>query len=296
MAGKFGRREEIGGFTMSQKYNKLLTCLGDVRAKTDFIPKLGLVLGSGLGDYAEEIQVVASIDYQDITGFPTSTVQGHKGRFIFGYIDTVPVVIMQGRVHYYEGYSMEDVVLPIRLMKLLGIETLFLTNAAGGLNETYKAGDFMVIEDQISSFIPSPLIGSNIEELGARFSDMSEIYSKKFIKSIETAADELGVEVKKGVYLQTSGPNYESPAEVKMFRQLGADAVGMSTVCEAIAGRHMNLNICGISCISNLASGMTEEPLSHEEVQDTANRVAPLFKSLITKSIISIGTSSSKDK
>jgi len=248
-----------------------------------------LVLGSGLGDYAETIQVEATLNYQDIEGFPQSTVDGHKGRFVFGYIDKVPVVIMQGRVHYYEGYSMQEVVLPTRLMKMMGAKVLFLTNAAGSVNLDYNAGDFMMITDQIACFVPSPLIGANIDELGLRFSDMSKIYDKSLCAGIRKAADDLNIPIREGVYIQFSGPNFESPAEIKMARTLGADAAGMSTACEAIAANHMGMKVCGISCISNLGSGISEKVLSHVDVSETANRVAPLFKRLITASINEIG-------
>lgn len=276
---------------MNDLYQKLETCLASVRKKTDFKPEVALILGSGLGDYADEIQIETTIDYTEIEGFPTSTVAGHKGRFVFGYVKNVPVVIMQGRVHYYEGYSMTDVVLPVRLMKLMGAEVLFLTNASGGVNHEFSAGDFMLIQDQIADFVPSPLIGANIEELGPRFCDMSEVYDKKLREIIKDTAKELGIPLKEGVYIQLTGPNFETPAEVRMCRILGADAVGMSTACEGIAANHMGMKICGISCISNLACGMTEEPLSHEEVQATADRVAPLFKKLITASIVNIAES-----
>ncbi len=273
---------------MSQGYGKLLKCYNSFQEKIDFKPEVALVLGSGLGGYADEIKVEATLNYGDIEGFPQSTVEGHKGRFVFGYIAAVPVVIMQGRVHYYEGYDMQDVVLPTRLMKMMGAKVLFLTNAAGGVNFNYCAGDFMLITDQISNFVPSPLIGPNIDELGLRFSDMSEIYNLELRKSILATADSLNIPMKQGVYIQLSGPNFETPHEVKMCRILGADAVGMSTACEAIAANHMGMKICGISCISNLGCGMTDEPLSHIEVQETADRVAPLFKQLITQSIINI--------
>ena len=262
-----------------------------MKEEIPFRPKIALILGSGLGDYGEEIRIEKTISYHDIEGFPVSTVPGHKGRFLFGYVENVPVVIMQGRVHYYEGYSMTDVVLPVRLMKLMGAEVLFLTNASGGVNHEFSAGDFMLIQDQIADFVPSPLIGANIEELGPRFCDMSEVYDKKLREIIKDTAKELGIPLKEGVYIQLTGPNFETPAEVRMCRILGADAVGMSTACEGIAANHMGMKICGISCISNLACGMTEEPLSHEEVQATADRVAPLFKKLITASIVNIAES-----
>lgn len=270
-------------------YEKVVSCYEQCKSKIPFTPKVALVLGSGLGDYAESIKIEAILDYHDIEGFPISTVTGHKGRFIFGYVNKVPVVIMQGRVHYYEGYPMSDVVLPIRLMKMMGAEILFLTNAAGGTNFDFKAGDFMLITDQISSFVPSPLIGPNIEELGTRFPDMSEIFKKELREKIKKSAAALHIDLKEGTYLQMTGPNYESPAEIHMCRTIGADAVGMSTTCEAIAANHMGMSVCGISCISNLASGMTEKPLCHKEVQEIADQVAPLFKALITASITEMG-------
>ena len=273
---------------MNQGYEKLMRCYASVREKVDFRPRVALVLGSGLGNYGEQIKISRVLDYHEIEGFPVSTVPGHKGRFLFGYVDDVPVVAMQGRVHYYEGYPMTDVVLPIRLMKLLGAGILFLTNAAGGVNPEFSAGDFMLIKDQIASFVPSPLIGANLEELGPRFCDMSEVYDKDLQEIIRKTAKDLGIPLQEGVYIQLTGPNFETPAEVKMCRTLGADAVGMSTACEGIAANHMGMKICGISCISNLACGLTDQPLSHQEVQETADQVAPLFEKLVTASIVNM--------
>ena len=273
---------------MSKEYDKLLRCYHSVREKISFEPQVALILGSGLGDYAEQIQVEAVLDYHDIEGFPVSTVLGHKGRFVFGYIQNVPVVIMQGRVHFYEGYDMHDVVLPTRLMGMLGAKVLFLTNAAGGMQKGMHAGDFMLITGHISSFVPSPLVGPNIEELGTRFPDMSEVYKKDLQEMIRNTAKNYGIPLKEGVYVQTTGPNYETPEEIRMYRSLGADAVGMSTACEAMAANHMGMRVCGISCISNLAAGISENPLTHAEIQETADRVAPLFQQLITASIVNI--------
>lgn len=267
---------------MNKVYEKLMTCAESVRKKTDFKPEVALILGSGLGDYADGIDIIDTVDYTEIEGFPTSTVAGHKGRFVFGYVEKVPVVIMQGRVHYYEGYPMADVVLPTRLMGLLGAKKLVLTNAAGGVNFDFKAGDFMMITDQITTMVPSPLIGENIDALGVRFPDMSEVYSKRMGNIIRQTAAEMQIDMKEGVYMQLTGPCYETPAEVKMCRLLGADAVGMSTACEAVAARHMGLEVCGISCITNLAAGMTKEKLNHAEVQQTADRVSKQFKALVT--------------
>ena len=274
---------------MNPVYEKLLKCYESCRKKIDFTPKAALVLGSGLGDYADSIQVVDTVDYHEIEGFPVSTVPGHKGRFIFGYVDTVPVVCMQGRVHYYEGYSITDVVLPIRLMKLMGAEVLFLTNAAGGIKQGMKAGTLMMITGQIASFVPSPLIGPNLDGLGVRFPDMSQIYDLELQKIIRKTAAELEIELAEGTYLQLSGPQYESPQEIAMCRILGADAVGMSTACEAIAARHMGMKVAGVSCITNLASGISPVPLSHKEVQEAADKIAPQFQNLVTEVIRRIG-------
>lgn len=274
---------------MNPVYEKLLNCYKSVREKTDFKPQVALVLGSGLGGFGEEIRVEQTLYYNEIEGFPVSTVPGHIGRFLFGYVGSVPVVAMQGRVHYYEGYSMDMVVLPVRLMKMMGAKILFLTNAAGGVNYEYQAGDFMLIKDQIASFVPSPLIGENLKELGQRFCDMSEVYDESLRRIIRKTAEDLHISIQEGVYLQFSGPAYETPAEVRMARVLGADAVGMSTACEAVAANHMGMKICGISCISNLGCGMTEQPLSHEEVQETADRIGPLFQKLVKESIIRMG-------
>lgn len=272
---------------MSKRYERLVKCYESFREKIDFSPEIALILGSGLGDYADSTDIRAVLDYKDIEGFPVSTVPGHRGRFVFGYVRDVPVVIMQGRVHYYEGYPMEDVVLPVRLMKMMGAKVLLLTNAAGGVNWQFECGDFMLINDQIC-MAPSPLIGENLDELGPRFPDMSEIYSKKLRSIIKKTARELDINLREGVYIQLTGPAYESPSEVRMVRTLGADAVGMSTACEAIAANHAGMKIAGISCISNLACGVSNRPLSHAEVQETADRAAPLFKKLITGSIVNI--------
>lgn len=266
-------------------YEKLMSCVEAVRAKTDFVPKVAIILGSGLGDYAQQIRVETEVSYEDIPGFPVSTVPGHAGKFVFGYVDDVPVVCMKGRVHYYEGYEISDVVLPIRLMKLLGAKILFLTNAAGGVNTSFHAGDLMLIRDHIAAFAPNPLIGSNIEELGTRFPDMTDVYDKDLSQIILETAQENDIYLQEGIYTQMTGPSFESPADVRMLSVLGTDAVGMSTVVEAIAARHCGMRICGISCICNLAAGLSANPLSHEEVQEAADKAAPKFKKLVTESV-----------
>lgn len=274
---------------MNAVYEKLMNCYKCVREKTDFVPDVAIVLGSGLGDYAKQIDIVYELSYSDIEGFPVSTVPGHAGKFIFGYVGNVPVVCMKGRVHYYEGYPVTDVVLPTRLMKLMGAKILFLTNAAGGVNTSFHAGDLMLIRDHIACFAPNPLIGPNIEELGVRFPDMSKVYDRELQEIIRDTAKEQRVYLQEGVYAQLTGPSFESPADIRMMRVLGADAVGMSTVVEAIAANHMGMRICGVSCISNLAAGMTENPLTHEEVQQAADMAAPNFTKLVTESVKKMG-------
>ena len=273
---------------MNEVYKKVLRCYESLQKKFDFSnfrPDVAIVLGSGLGDYANDIEVVGEVDYHDIEGFPVSTVPGHAGKFIFGYVGDVPVVCMKGRIHYYEGYPITDVVLPARLMKLMGAKVLFLTNACGGLNPEFKAGDFMLIKDQISVFVPNPLIGENIDELGTRFPDMSHVYDSELRNLIKEAAAENEIILREGVYCQFTGPSFESPAEIIMAGKIGADAAGMSTAVEAIAANHMGMKVCGISFVSNLAAGISPTPLTHEEVQEAANMAAPKFKKLINAAV-----------
>lgn len=274
---------------MNSVYEKLMKCYECVRKQTDFVPDVALVLGSGLGGYGDKIKVEKIIPYSEIEGFPVSTAPSHKGRFIFGYVGDVKVVCMQGRVHYYEGYPITDVVLPARLMKLMGAKILFLTNASGGLNPDFTVGDFMIIRDHVSVFAPNPLIGPNIDELGVRFPDMSHVYDEDLRDKIKECAKDMGIDIKEGVYVQLTGPSYESPTEIKLLSSLGVDAVGMSTVVEAIAANHCGMKICGISCISNMAAGISKNPLSQEEVEETGARVAKDFEELVTRSIISFG-------
>ncbi len=268
---------------MNPIYERLQQCYRQIRSKTDFVPATAIVLGSGLGNYADTIQVESIVTYDEITDFPVATVEGHNGQFIFGYAGKVPVVCMQGRFHFYEGYSMQDVVLPIRLMKLLGAQTLILSNAAGGARMDMKAGDLMLITGQIGAFVPSPLDGPNLDELGVRFPDMSEIYDRGLRDMAREAADRLSIDLKEGVYVQLRGPQYESPEEVRMCQILGADAIGMSTCCEAIAARHMGMRVLGISCICNLAAGLSREKLSHEDVKLAAGEAAPRFEALVNE-------------
>lgn len=270
---------------MNKVYEKVEVCYKQIQARVNFQPKVAIVLGSGLGALADVIQVVDTVNYGDITGFPVSTVDGHKGRFVFGYIEEMPVVIMQGRVHFYEGYEISDVVLPIRVMRKLGAEILFLTNSAGGLNTMYRPGDFMMITDHIGSFMPSPLIGENIDEWGLRFPSMENIYDAKLCEFIRQAARDCNVLLREGVYVQMKGPQYETSAEVRMCQTLGGDAVGMSTAIEAVAGRHMGMRVCGLSCISNMACGISKTPLNHMEVNEVGEKMAPLFRLLVYRSI-----------
>lgn len=270
---------------MNPVYDKLMKCYESFRSKINFVPEVAIVLGSGLGDYANDIQVVAELDYHEIEGFPVSTVPGHAGKFIFGYVNEVPVVCMKGRVHYYEGYPISDVVLPTRLMKLMGAKILFLTNASGGINPSFTAGDFMMLKDHISIWAPNPLIGANIDELGVRFPDMTHVYDEDLQSIIRSTAEACGIALKEGIYAQLTGPSFESPAEIQLLHKLGVDAVGMSTVVEAIAANHMGMKICCISCVCNLAAGMTDNPLTHEEVQEAANAAAPKFRRLVTETV-----------
>ena len=270
-------------------YEKLLKCYESCRAKIDFKPEVAIVLGSGLGDYADDIQVEAELDYHEIEGFPVSTVPGHAGKFIFGYVNDVPVVCMKGRVHYYEGYPIQDVVLPARLMKLMGAKILFLTNASGGINPSFTAGDFMMLTDHVSLWAPNPLIGANIDELGVRFPDMTHVCDADLQESLREPAKRCGIPLKEGIYAQLTGPSFESPAEIQLLHKLGVDAVGMSTVVEAIAANHMGMKICCVSFVSNLAAGMTDNPLTHEEVQEAASAAAPRFRRLITEAVTDFG-------
>ncbi|NLW52047.1 MAG: purine-nucleoside phosphorylase [Tissierellia bacterium] len=262
-------------------YEKLEKAYKNIREKTDFEPELAIVLGSGLGKLADQVEMIDEISYKDIEGFPVSTAPGHKGRFIFTEIHGVKTVIMQGRVHYYEGYPMSDVVLPTRLMGMMGAKTLIVTNAAGGANPEFNVGDLMVIRDHIAQFVPSPLIGQNVEQLGVRFPDMTEVYKKEYSDLITKIGKEKGFNMREGVYCQFTGPAYETPTEVKMAALLGADAVGMSTTVESTAARHMGMEVCGISLITNKAAGLSDELLSEQEVIDAGEAASEYFIDLV---------------
>ena len=267
----------------SDYYNNLQKNKAYIEQRIKIRPKIAIVLGSGLGSLANEFPNKISVSYSELTDFPTSTVSGHSGQFIFTEDYGTPIVMMQGRVHYYEGYSMQEVVKPIRLMRLLGADKIILTNAAGGINEDFEPGDLMMITGQISSYVPSPLIGKNEENLGVRFPDMSNIYSKQLQRLIEKSAAQENIPIRKGVYLQTTGPQYETPEEIKMYKIFEADAVGMSTACEAITAVHCGLEVCGISCITNKAAGLSQTPLSHNEVKEYAAKASEKFKKLLKR-------------
>ncbi|MET1249855.1 purine-nucleoside phosphorylase [Sporolactobacillus sp. STCC-11] len=256
-----------------------------LRKTTRQKPIIGLILGSGLGDLADEISDAEQIPYQSLPHFPESTVKGHKGQFVIGELEGKTVVAMQGRYHHYEGYSLAQVAFPVYVMKAMGIEKLIVTNACGGINTNFDPGDLMLITDHINMLGDSPLIGPNDDELGPRFPDMSHAYSSELILKAEEAAAELNIHIRKGVYLATHGPQYETPAEIRMMRVMGADAVGMSTVPEVTAASHLQLDVLGISCITNMACGILDQPLAHKEVIETAERVKADFTALI-KSII----------
>lgn len=252
-----------------------------IQSKCSIVPEIGLILGSGLGVLADEIKNPTIIPYGEIPHFPVSTVEGHKGQLVLGELKGKPVVAMQGRFHFYEGYSVQEVTFPVRVMAAIGVKTILVTNAAGGINTEYEPGDLMVIEDHLNLTTQNPLIGPNDSRFGPRFPDMSEAYSKELIQLAETVAEEQGIVLRKGVYAGLTGPSYESPAEIRMLRVLGSDAVGMSTVPEVIVARHQGLNILGISCISNMAAGILPQPLTHDEVMETAEKVRDKFTALM---------------
>ena len=246
-----------------------------------FVPKVAMILGSGLGYLGDQVENPIAVDYKDIPNFKVSTAPGHKGRLVFGTLEGQKVAVMQGRMHHYEGYSYEEVTYAVRVLRLLGCDTLVVTNAAGCVNTDWKAGELMLITDHIKMFSESPLRGENLPEFGVRFPDASKLYTPHLRQVARDCAQKLGLTLREGVYFYCYGPQYETPAEIRMFAALGANAVGMSTACEAIAARHLGLEVCGISCVTNLAAGLGGEPLSHAEVQETADRVAQQFQDLV---------------
>lgn len=271
-----------------EQEDKLSRALAAVQARVPFCPRIAVVLGSGLGDFAESLDIKKSIDYSSIPDFPVTTVEGHHGRLIFACLGDIPLLLMQGRCHYYEGHSMDVTVLPIRLARLLGVEILVLTNASGAINPNFQPGEFMLVTNHISFLVPSPLLGKNLDQLGPRFPDMSEVYDLGLRKCILAAAREESIALQQGVYIQTSGPNFETPAEIRFCRSLGADAVGMSTVSEAMAAHHCGLRVCALSCIANLAAGLSPQPLSLAEVYATSARVAPIFQRLLHRVLLQL--------
>ena len=264
-------------------YSRLIKYRDEIRKKTDFRPEVAIVLGSGLGGFAENIDIDTVIDYGELEGFPVSTAPGHSGQFILGTLSEVKVICMKGRIHYYEGYDMSEVVLPLRVMHLLGADKVIITNAVGCMNESYSIGSFMVSRDCIASFVPSPLIGPNIDELGERFTDVSEIYDPAMRQLVLGIGEEEGIEVHEGVFIQLTGPQFETASEIRVYKAMGADCCGMSSAVEAIAAVHMGMKVCGISCITNYSTGISEKKLSGDEVIEIANMVSGNFEKLVKK-------------
>jgi purine-nucleoside phosphorylase len=254
---------------------------GYIQSLQTIKPTIGLILGSGLGELADEIQDAVRVPYESIPHFPVSTVEGHAGQLVIGRLQGQAVIAMQGRFHYYEGYSMQEVTFPVRVMKALGVEHLIVTNACGGMNPGFEPGDLMLIQDHLNMTGANPLIGENEAELGPRFPDMSRAYTPELLGLVEETARSLDIRVKKGVYAGITGPTYMTPAELKMLRLVGGDAVGMSTVPEVIVASHMKMKVIGISCVTDMAIGEHLEPLSHEQVIEVANRTKPKFISLV---------------
>jgi purine-nucleoside phosphorylase len=260
-----------------------------IKEKLNEAPTIGLILGSGLGVLADEINNPVSIPYHEIPEFPVSTVEGHAGQLVIGDLEGVQVVAMQGRFHFYEGYSLNKVTFPVRVMKELGVKVVIVTNASGGVNTSFKPGDLMIITDHINNMSQNPLIGKNDSEYGVRFPDMSNAYCPELRKKAKEVASRLDITLQEGVYLGNTGPSYETPAEIKMIRALGGDAVGMSTVPEVIIARHANLKVLGISCISNMAAGILDQPLTHDEVIETTAMAQASFLSLVKEVVKEIG-------
>jgi purine-nucleoside phosphorylase len=276
------------GPAASNLYSRAENAARTIRARMTEDARIAIVLGSGLGAFAEEFEDPVTMPYQQIPGFVSSTAQGHVGSLVIGKVGQVPVIAMQGRVHFYEGYSLEEVTFPIRTFKLLGVNTLILTNAAGGIDVQLSQGALMVISDHLNLMGVNPLRGPNDERFGPRFPDMSEIYSRELQELVIEEARNLGVTLRRGIYAGLAGPSYETPAEIHMLRSFGADAVGMSTVPEAIVARQMGLKVLGISCITNMAAGISEQPINHEEVMETGQRVRETFTNLLRRLIASM--------
>lgn len=273
---------------MAALLNKIRETVAYIQSVYGETPTAGVVLGSGLGNFTSELVVEKEISYQEIPHFPVSTVEGHTGRLVFGKLGDKRVVVMAGRFHFYEGYSMQEVVYPIRVMKYLGIETLVLSNAAGGVNEAFKVGDVMIISDHISQFMENPLIGKNISELGPRFPDMSEPYSKELRSRARSIAQQHGIVVQEGVYVGVTGPTFETKAEYKMIHAVGGDAVGMSTVPEVIAAVHMGLPVFAMSVITDLGHPGNEHVISHEEVLQAARAAEPKMTAIVKQLILEL--------
>jgi purine-nucleoside phosphorylase len=269
------------GSAVSTLYARAEQAARTIRARTGLEPQIALVLGSGLGGFADEFEEAVAIPYSEIPGFATSTAEGHAGRLVIGKVGTVPVMAMQGRVHFYEGYSLEEVTFPIRVFKLLGIKQLVLTNAAGGIDIELSQGALMIISDHLNLMGVNPLRGPNDERFGPRFPDMSEAYSRKLQEIATAVARVQNVDIRRGIYGGLAGPSYETPAEIHMLRACGADAVGMSTVPETIVARQMGIEVLGISCITNLAAGISDQPIHHAEVMETGARVRATFTKLL---------------
>ncbi len=257
--------------------NKLAEACGYLRERVSVVPELGVILGSGLGAFADLVEEKVVISYQDIPHFPVSTVEGHVGQLVFGKVDARQVVVMQGRFHYYEGYTMREVTFPIRVMQGLGVSGLIVTNAAGGINPDFQPGDLVLIKDHLNLMGDNPLRGVNLSDLGPRFPDLSEAYNREWRQQALASAEELGINLREGVYAAMSGPSYETPAEIRYLRSSGADMVGMSTVPEVIVANHGGMQVLGISCVTNMAAGILEQKLSHAEVMETAGRIEKQF-------------------
>ncbi|HJR06426.1 MAG TPA: purine-nucleoside phosphorylase [Pyrinomonadaceae bacterium] len=271
--------------TTTTLYERAEHAARTIRTRAAEEARVGLVLGSGLGAFADDLEDTVAIPYEEIPGFARSTVEGHAGRLVAGRVAGVPLVVLQGRFHFYEGYALDEVTFPIRVLGLLGIKALVLTNAAGGLNNSFKQGALMLISDHLNLMGTNPLLGANDPRFGTRFPDMSDVYDREFQEAAICEAQEMKIELKRGIYAALTGPSYETPAEIRMLRALGADAVGMSTVPEAIVARHMGIKVLGISCITNMAAGVLDRPIDHAEVMETGEQVRATFTELLRRTI-----------